>query len=152
MYGMEVSGTSSPSVWSLLLSGMDQCPAFVMVYNAGFMSSFKELQMRLEKLMAVIDSGEGKFRVPIVVVETQFSGSGSPLKVREVPEGLGKEYVEGKGCVFLGMALMTWGEAKRVFGTVVELWHEVCGIRGGELSLREKLDIFHKGSTILREK
>ena len=149
---MEVNGTSSSSVYSPFLSSEHQYPAFVLVYNAGSMTSYRELQNKLEKLMAVIDAGGGKSYVPVVVVETQFSGIGSPLKVREVDEGLGQKYVEGKGCAFLEMALMTWDETKRVFGTVVELKHEICGIRGDELSLSEKLDIFRKGTTILRER
>lgn len=147
---MEVSDTSSSSVYSLILTSEHQYPAFVLVYNAGSMTSYRELQKKLEKLMAVIDV-RGKSSVPVVVVETQFSGVGSPLKVREVDEGLGQKYVEGKGCVFLGMDSMTWDETKRVFGTVVELKHEVCGIRGDGLSLSKKLDIFHRVTTILRE-
>lgn len=148
---MEVSDTSSSSVYSLILSSEHQYPAFVLVYNAGSMTSYRELQKKLGKLMAVIDVRGGESSVPVVVVETQFSGVGSPLKVREVDEGLGQKYVEGKGCVFLEMDSMTWDETKRVFGTVVELKHEVYGIRGDELSLSEKLDIFHRGTTILRE-
>lgn len=103
---MEVSDTSSSSVYSLILTSEHQYPAFVLVYNAGSMTSYRELQKKLEKLMAVIDV-RGKSSVPVVVVETQFSGVGSPLKVREVDEGLGQKYVEGKGCVFLGMGSMT---------------------------------------------
>jgi hypothetical protein len=148
---MEVSGTSSSSVYSPFLISEHQYPAFVLVYNAGSMTSYREVQNKLEKLMAVMDAGGGESHVPVVVVETQFSGIGLPLKEREVDEGLGREYVEGKGCVFLEMESMTWDEVKRVFGTVVELEHAVCRTRGDELILSEKLDIFHRGTIILRE-
>ena len=162
VYGMEASNLNDQYLDIPAQMQMYQHFAFVMVYSAGSISSYNEFQRKFEKVMAVIVAGGVISHVSVVVIETQCTETGTPYGsavrgvppfVREVPEGVGRAFVEdkGKGCAFAEIRWIESKELREVFGAVVEIAHEACKIHREEIGWLEKLRVFERGLGILRE-